>query len=253
MQEPLVSMDNRDGVVVAELRHGTTNAIGPQLVESLARAAQHVADDAAAGALILTSANTKFFSIGFDIPHLIDLPKEEFLDFFSSFSRLSLALYTLPKPTVAAIPGHATAGGCILALCCDYRFIAEGRKLMGLNEIRLGVPIPFAADCILRGLVGLRTARQITDGGEFYPPEQAQAMGLVDRVVPPDELMAQSLLQARTLAEMPRGAFSRIKANRVAPVRAEIEAGLRQRDLEFVESWYSPEARRRVQEAAARF
>jgi enoyl-CoA hydratase/carnithine racemase len=253
MGETLVSLEDRDGVILAELRNGMTNPIGPPLVDALTRAAQSVVDDAAAGALVLTSANTKFFSIGFDIPHLIDLPREAFLEFFTSFSRLSLALLTLPKPTVAAIPGHATAGGCILALCCDYRFIAQGRKLMGLNEIRLGVPVPFAADCILRSLVGQRAAREITDGGQFYLPEQAQALGLVDYVAPGDELIERSIQQARTLAEMPREAFAQIKANRLAPVRAEIKAGLSQKDLEFVEAWYSPEARQRLQEAVARF
>jgi enoyl-CoA hydratase/carnithine racemase len=253
MQEPLVSLENREGVVVAEMRHGVTNAIGPQLVQALERAVLQAADDAAAGALVLTSANDKFFSIGFDIPRLIDLPKEGFLEFFTAFSRLTVALYTLPKPTVAAISGHATAGGCILALCCDYRLISEGRKLMGLNEIRLGVPVPFAADCILRGLVGQRLARGITDGGEFHSPEQGLALGLVDRVVPADDLIAQCLFQARALAEMPGRAFPAIKANRVAPVCAEIEAGLHQKDLEFVESWYSPETRRRLKEAAAKF
>jgi enoyl-CoA hydratase/carnithine racemase len=253
MEEAFVSLENRQGVVVAELRHGVTNPICPRLVDALAHAVQSVIDDTTAGALVLTSANTKFFSIGLDIPHLMDLSKEAFLEFLASFSRLSLALLTMPKPTVAAVSGHATAGGCILALCCDYRFIAQGRKLMGLNEIRLGLPVPYAADCILRSLVGQRIARQITDGGEFYLPEQAQAMGLVDRVVPGDQLMGQSIQQARMLAEMPREAFARIKANRLAPVRAEIEARLRAKDLEFVEAWYSPEARHWLQEAATKF
>jgi enoyl-CoA hydratase/carnithine racemase len=253
VEEALVSLENRQGVILAELRHGVTNPIGPSLVGALSRAVQSVTDDAAAGALVLTSANAKFFSIGFDIPHLIDLPREAFLEFFTSFSRLCLALLSLPKPTVAAISGHATAGGCILALCCDYRLIAQGRRLMGLNEIRLGVPIPFVADCALRSLVGQRIAREITDGGGFHLPEQALALGLVDRVVPGDELTAQSILKARGLADLPRGAFAQIKANRLAPVRAEIEAGLSRRDFEFVEAWYSPEARRRLQEAVARF
>jgi enoyl-CoA hydratase/carnithine racemase len=253
MEEAFVSLENRQGVVLAMLRHGVTNPICPRLVEALARAVTSVVDDATAGAVVLTSANPKFFSIGLDIPHLMHLPKEAFLEFITSFSRLSLALLTMPKPTVAAVSGHATAGGCILALCCDYRLIAQGRKLIGLNEIRLGLPVPFAADCILRSLVGQRIAREITDGGDFYLPEQAQAMGLVDRVVPGDELIEQSLHHARTLAAMPGDAFAQIKANRLAPVLAEIEAGLVVKDLEFVEAWYSPEAHQRLQEAVAKF
>ena len=253
MEEPDLALRRHDGVVVAEMHHGVTNAIGPGLMGSLARTIQRAHDDPDTAALVLSSANTKFFSIGLDIPGLLDRPADEFHTFLTSFSRLCLSLYALPKPTVAAIPGHATAGGCILALCCDYRFIAEGRKLIGLNEIRLGVPVPFVADRILMALVGQYNARQITDGGEFHMPERALALGLVDRIVPADDLIAQSIEQARLLAEMPGAAYSQIKANRVGPVCAEIEAGLEQKNVEFVQAWYSPQTRLMLQEAAAKF
>jgi len=253
LEEPDLALRRHDGVVVAEMRRGVTNAIGPGLMGSLARTIQRTHDDPDTAALVLSSANAKFFSIGLDIPGLLDQPAEEFHTFLTFFSRLCLSLYALPKPTVAAIPGHATAGGCILALCCDYRFIAEGRKLIGLNEIRLGVPVPFVADRILMALVGQYNARQITDGGEFHMPERALALGLVDRIVSADDLIAQSIEQARLLAEMPGAAFAQIKANRVGPVCAEIEAGLEQKNVEFVQAWYSPQTRLMLQEAAAKF
>ena len=99
-------------------------------------------------------------------------------------------LFTFPKPTAAAISGHAIAGGCILTLCCDYRYIAEGRKLMGLNEIKLGVPVPYVADCILRSLVGFRHAREIMESGDFYQPETSFQKGLVDAVLPLENVLA---------------------------------------------------------------
>ena len=71
-----------------------------------------------------------------------------------------------------------------MALCCDYRFIAEGRKLMGLNEVKLGVPVPYLGDCILRHLVGARHARDIMDTGDFYHPEVLLQMGMVDQALP---------------------------------------------------------------------
>jgi len=138
----------------------------------LAGIIEKIKHDANVKGIVLTSSNEKFFSIGFDIPGLFEFSKEDLSNFYRSFNQLSIALNTLPKPTIAAITGHAIAGGCILALCCDYRFIAEGRKLMGPNEIKLGVPIPYPADCILRSLVGTRNAREITDNGDFYEPEK---------------------------------------------------------------------------------
>jgi enoyl-CoA hydratase/carnithine racemase len=253
MEDTPLSIEQHDGVALVQMSQGVTNALGPGMVEALSQQILRARDDPATGALVLTSANTKFFSIGLDIPHLWDLPEDEFLAFVAAFSRLCLSLYTLPKPTVAAIPGHATAGGCILALCCDYRFIADGRKLIGLNEIRLGVPVPFLADCILTALVGPFNARQITESGEFFMPERALALGLVDRIIPAEDLTAQSIVQARSLADTPGMAFAQTKANRVRPVCEEIEAGLDAKNLEFVRAWYSPEARSLLREAAAKF
>ncbi len=248
-----LTLEHHDGVVVAQMRRGVTNALGPDLIGSLGRAIAQAGEDPAVGALVLSSANTKFFSIGLDIPALLDWTQEEFQSFVAEFSRLCLSLYSLPKPTVAAITGHATAGGCILALGCDYRFIAQGRKLIGLNEIRLGVPVPYVADRILTARAGPSNAAQITAGGEFHLPDRALELGLVDRIVPAEDLMAQSILQARSLAEMPGQAYSQIKANRVGPVAAEIEARLQEKNLEFVRAWYSPAARLKLQEAAAKF
>ena len=70
--------------------------------------------------IVLTSSNDKFFSIGLDIPHLFELTKKDFKIFYKAYNQVCIDLYTLLKPTIAAITGHAIAGGCVLALCCDY-------------------------------------------------------------------------------------------------------------------------------------
>ena len=184
----MIRTEVRDEVALVQLDRPVTNALDLELVHELGQALQGVRHDPHVRGLVLASSNVKFFSIGFDIPSLFDLPREEFQTFYRDFNRMCLDLYTLPRPAVAAITGHATAGGCILALCCDYRFIAEGRKLVGLNEIRLGVPVPYLADCILRHLVGVRLARDVMDSGEFYPPATSLQMGLVDQVLPLEQV-----------------------------------------------------------------
>jgi enoyl-CoA hydratase/carnithine racemase len=203
--------------------------------------------------LVLASSNDKFFSIGFDIPQLFELSREDFRVFYQALNRVCLDLYTLPRPTVAAITGHAIAGGCILTLCCDYRFMTEGRKLMGLNEIRLGVPVPYPADCILRHLVGLRNAREVMGSGEFYQPEELFQIGLVDQVLPLGQVLPKSVEKARFLGGMPREAFAMIKRNRVEMVEAEILARLEEKERFFMECWYSDEARGRLREAMEKF
>jgi enoyl-CoA hydratase/carnithine racemase len=143
MDMMMIRTEYHDKVAVVKLNRGITNALNLQLVNELAETLHGVKHDSDVHSLVLGSSNEKFFSIGFDVPELFELTKSDFKFFYQTFNRVCLDLYTLPKPTIAVITGHAIAGGAILALCCDYRFIAEGRKLMGLNEIRLGVPVPY--------------------------------------------------------------------------------------------------------------
>jgi enoyl-CoA hydratase/carnithine racemase len=249
----MIRTEVRDEVALVQLDRPVTNALGPELVHELGQALQGVRHDPLVRGLVLASSNDKFFSIGFDIPRLFELPREEFQAFYRDVSRVCLDLYTLPRPTIAAITGHATAGGCILALCCDYRFIAEGRKLVGLNEIRLGVPVPYLADCILRHLVGVRLARDVVDSGEFYPPATSYQMGLVDQVLPLEQVVPAAVEKARSLGAWSQEAFALIKRNRVEGIEAQVLAHQEQQERAFVERWYSAEARARLKEAIEKF
>ena len=248
-----IRTENRDGVAVVTLDRGTTNAINRQLVDELTETLRQLKNDTQVRGVVLVSANEKFFSIGFDIPQLFELSRDDFGAFYRAFNRLCIDLYTLPKPTVVAMTGHATAGGCILALCCDYRFIAEGRKLMGMNEIKLGVPVPYPVDRIFRQLVGVRSSRDVVDSGEFYPPEKLLQMGMVDRVLPLEQVLPESMEKARLLGSYPQEAFTMIKRNRTERVEAEILAHLNEREEFFIECWYSDDVRKRLKEAMEKF
>jgi enoyl-CoA hydratase/carnithine racemase len=249
----MICVEYRDQVAIVKLGRPVTNAINLQLVHELAETLEGVKHNGDVHSLVLASSNDKFFSIGFDIPQLFDLTREDFRSFYQAFNRMCLDLYTLPKPTVVAITGHAIAGGCILALCCDYRFIAQGRKLMGLNEIRLGVPVPYVADCVLRHLVGVRHARDIMDTGEFHGPEELLRMGVVDQVWPLEQVLPQAVEKAGLLGALTQQAFAMIKRNRVEVVEAQVLARLEERERFFVERWYSDEARGLLREAMEKF
>lgn len=248
-----ISVDHQDTVALARLSRGVTNALDLDLVNELGALLERIERDPSASALVLGSQADKFFSIGFDIPHLFELPRKDFKEFYTAFNRVCLSLYTLPKPTVAAITGHAVAGGCILALCCDYRFMGEGKKLMGLNEIKLGVPVPYLADCALRNIVGTRYARDMMDTGEFYAPAELLRMGLVDEVLPVGDVIARAVEKARLLGTWPRGAFAQIKRNRVEEVEQRVLAQGEEKERLFLDSWYSDEARQRLGEAIEKF
>jgi len=249
----MIRVEHHGEVAIVKLDRGVTNTIDLQLVEELSETLQGVTHDPGVHSLVLGSSNERFFSIGFDIPQLFGLARQDFKFFYQTFNRVCMDLYTLPKPTIAAITGHAIAGGCILALCCDYRFIAQGRKLMGLNEIRLGVPVPYLADCVLRHIVGVRYARDIMDIGEFYQPEESLQMGIVDQVLPLEQVLPKSVEKARLLGGLPQEAFAMIKQNRIERVEAQVLTRLEEKERFFVDRWYSDEARERLREAMEKF
>ncbi len=249
----MITMDVRDNVAVVKLNRGVTNALNLELLETLAETLRKVKQDSSVHALVLGSSNNKFFSIGWDLPGLYDLKREEFILFYNLFNRTCLDLYTMPKPVIAALTGHATAGGCILALCCDYRFIAEGKKMMGLNEIKLGVPVPYLADRILYSITGVPNGREIMETGDFYRPEQAARMNLVDEILPLDSVLPKAIEKAQLLGSMPAKAFELIKNNRVETVIHQVREKQEEKDNLFLECWYSGEARQRLKDAMKTF
>lgn len=249
----MVSIDYHEKVVLVRLNRDVTNALGSSCIHELNEVLQSAGKDAGVHGIVLGSSNEKFFSIGFDIPKLFDLSRNDFRDFFRRFNQVCMNLYTLPKPTVAAITGHAVAGGCILALCCDYRFIAKGRKLMGLNEVKLGVPVPYLADRILHSLAGTGNARKMMESGELYSPEAALNMGVVDEVLPVEAVLQRAIELAGNLGSLPEEAYTAIKKNRVEITAAEVRARESEKERYFIECWYSEETRRRLREAMEKF
>jgi enoyl-CoA hydratase/carnithine racemase len=253
MTDKLIKIKQYDEIEVIKLSRGIINAIDQNLLQQLSEALEDVRSNPDIRGLVLSSSNDKFFSIGFDIPYLYTLKEAEFTSFFRSFNQLCLSLYTLPKPTIAALTGHATAGGCILALCCDQRIIAEGRRLIGLNEIKLGVPIPFIAECILRQIINGRVVREIVEGGGFYASDEALSIGLVNDARPLERILSTAIDKAKQLASNSPNAFAAVKHSRTVEVEEKIQAKLKEREQVFIENWFSPEAQQLLKEAIAKF
>ena len=249
----MIEVETTDGIAAIRLAKSVTNPIDLELVAALHGVLREVREDPSIRGVVLGSANEKFLSIGFDIPNLFPLAREEFREFFRAFNRFFLDLYSLPKPVVAALTGHAIAGGCVLALGADDRVAAEGRKLIGLNEVKLGVPVPFAADCVVRSILSPRHAKAVLVEGEFHESAAAFSMGLVDEVRPLDEVWGAATERAARLGATAGGAFRIIKANRIDPVLAEVRARRTEREESFLDSWFAPDTREQLKAAIENF
>jgi len=208
-----------------------------------------LAQHAEASALVLTSSQT-LFSAGWDLPVVSGFDRREMEAFLGDFTALMRDLFTFEAPLVAALPGHAIAGGLILASAADERIAAEGNGELGLSEVALGVPIPRACYEIFVHLLGNRGAERLAAAGDNVSGARALEAGLLDRIVPAADLLDAALDRARQLAGRSRVAYAEVKRRARAETLARFDrAGAGDPFLDF---WFSDEARRRIEALVAR-
>ena len=245
-----VNLEAHDSVAVLRLTNGVTNAISPDLLSDLNAGIRRVKDEFKG---MVLAGGDKFFCIGLDLPGLLQLGRSEMVEFYGAFNQVVLDLYTLPLPTACAIAGHATAGGAILAVTTDFRYVESGRKLIGFNEVKIGVSVPCLPDLILRQLIGDRRATEMIYQGEFLEPGQAHKIGLVDAVVSVENLEKEAVGKIAALAALPQQGLSLVKHNRVEAVRAQYEKMRKPEADGFLECWFDPTVHELLREAASKF
>jgi enoyl-CoA hydratase/carnithine racemase len=200
-------------------------------------------EHAGARAIVLTSSQP-LFSAGWDLRTVSSFDRGQMESFLGEFSQLLRRMFALETPLLAALPGHAIAGGLILASPADERIAAQGAGEYGLSEVALGVPIPRACYEIFRYVLGDREAERLAAAGDNVPVERALEIGLVDRIVPAADLLEAALDRARQLAGRSRAAYAEIKRRARARTLRRYDRALE--GDPFLEFWFSDEARRRI-------
>ena len=247
---PKASLEAHEDIALLRLNNGVINAISPDMLNDLATELKRLRNEFKG---MVLAGGDKFFSIGLDLPRLLPLNRAEMMDFYAALNRVLLDLYTLPFPTASAIAGHATAGGAVLAVGTDFRFVAEGRKLIGFNEVKIGLSVPALADLILRQIIGDRRATEMVFSGEFLEPEQSLEFSLVDAVVSLEDVEKEAVAKISALTAMPLGGLALAKKNRVEAVRSQYDK-IRQSDADdFLNCWFDPAVQKLLREAAQKF
>ena len=246
----LVTLESKEELALVRLSNGVTNAISPDLAEELSRVIAQVKKDCAG---MVLAGGEKFFSMGFDLPKLLLLNRSSMTEFFYFFNKVVFEILTLPVPTAAAIKAHAIAGGTILLLACDYRVAALGKVLIGLNEIKLGVPAPYLPDLILRRIAGDVVASEMLYLGEFIDSSDAEKKGIVTSMFPKSDVEDKALEIVARIARLPAKAFQASKANRVEAIRSSYENSFRAKNEAFLDCWFSSETQELLSEAAKKF
>ncbi|MFT4249537.1 MAG: enoyl-CoA hydratase/isomerase family protein [Pseudomonas sp.] len=224
------------------------NALDTALCRALSGAvAQAQADGAAA---IVLSGGERVFSGGLDVPHLLAHgdDRARLLESWNAFFEAAQALAGSAIPVVAAIGGHAPAGGCVLALCCDYRIMAHSPDparphAIGLNEVQVGLIAPEGIQRLLRRVVGPRLAERLLVTGELVPAERAAQIGLVDELVDGASVVARAVAWLQTLLALPRAPMLATRAIARADLIEALRPALIQLER-FVDGWYGADAQR---------
>ncbi len=228
-----------DAVLELRLDRPPVNALDPGLIKALDEAVT-TAPAEGARALII-SGSPGMFSAGLDVPALLALDETSLRAFWTDFFGLMEHLAGSPIPIAAAITGHSPAGGAVMALFCDTRIMAEGDYRIGLNEVQVGLPVPGPIVFALKRLLGPRVAEPLLVTGALLEPDDALHAGLVDAVVPGDQVIDSALEWCRQRLALPPRAMSMTRQN----ARSDLVSHLRDSGDKTVEElttvWYSDE------------
>ena len=220
----LVRLEVADGIGTIRLERPPMNAINRQLTGELLVAARDATDRADVRAVVVYGG-PKVFAAGADIKEMAPLGYAEMLDVAGGLQAALDAVAAIPKPTVSAVTGFALGGGCELALCTDFRVAGDNAKL-GQPEILLGV-IPGAGGTQrLPRLVGTSRAKDLVYTGRFVNADEALSIGLVDKVVAPDDVYTAAVEMVTRYAEGPAYALRAAKEAIDRGVEGSLEAGL---------------------------
>jgi enoyl-CoA hydratase/carnithine racemase len=234
-------LDTIDHGDVRELRlaRPPANALDPDLIALLADAVED-APHAGKRAIVI-SGRPGMFSGGLDVPELLKLDREGMLTTLRDFFRLMKNLAASPIPIVAAITGHAPAGGAVISIFCDARVMADGDFKIGLNEVQVGLSLPEVIHTAAVRVIGVRQAERLGVAGLLVPAGEALAIGLVDELVPVEAVVERALARCRDLLRLPPKAMAR---TRQLCRRDLVEAFAKQEERtyeRFVDDWFGSE------------
>jgi enoyl-CoA hydratase len=228
----VLTTEERDGVTVLRIEHGRVGALDVELLDALTEAVT------ASGTALVVTGSGACFSAGVDLRRILDGGPSYTDALLTALSRTYRTLFDHPRPTVAAVNGHAIAGGYILAAAADWVLMAEGPGRAGVTELLVGVPFPGIALELLRMRTGEAQARPLVTGGATFQAGQALARHLIDEAVAADDLASLSLAAARRLAALGPGFRLTKRQLRLLPLARAQELAVLDADVDAV--WQAP-------------
>ena len=233
----------RDGrVATIRMQHGAVNALDLDLLNAVAQVIRELDADPDVGAMVLTG-NGRAFCAGVDLKAILDGGDEHTREFLKALSAVFLAPLGSATPVIAAVDGHAIAGGAVLAAACDVVIgTDDDRARIGLAELSVGVPFPPVALEIMRRRLGSRFSSVVMTA-RTYPPHAAQQLGFLDEIAAADDLMPRCQAMAQQLAATDPDTLAATKRQLWHPVTETMARSAASEDARIAELWCSAPVR----------
>lgn len=218
-----VRVERMASVAILRFDRPPANALDLGAIEQIGETIRDLVESDEVRGVVLTGSGA-YFCAGLDLKALATYSREQQRVLVQRVNEMVAEVYSAPVPLVAAINGHALAGGLVYALLCEHRLAAQGAFHVGLSEVRVGIPFPASTLEVIRAELTASVARRLVLAGAYLDPDGAQKAGIVDEVVPPEQLLNRAVEVAKEVGSMPREGYARIKGQ----VRGAIVARLRE-------------------------
>ena len=242
----MIKTDINGNIGIISIDRPPVNAINPELVSALSNAIDSFKSNNSIKGVIL-EGRSGIFSAGLDITHLF--PKDCYYieNFWKDFSKLLVNMFSYPKPLYSSIGGHCPAGGTVMVIMTDYRIMENGKYVIGLNEVDVGLTVPYGIGMVFQYVVGKRNAEELLLKAKLISPSEALRVGLVDE-----------LCDSETILDLTLERIS-VASSLYSPQQQETKKILREKTLSIVEknfnrdtqlildSWFSESGQKRLE------
>lgn len=232
----------KNKVAFVALDRGKSNAINTEMVSELHQTMQNIETDTSIGGVILTGKED-FFSAGLDLIELYDYDDHRIKEFWNNFLSLTAQMTSFKKPLISAISGHSPAGGCVLALCADYRIMTGGRFIIGLNEVLVGLIVPESIFQLYAFWLGNARAYQFLLEGKLMQADEALQIGLINEVVQPEEILPAAERQMKKYIQLNSTIWQQSKINLRRELLSKINVNQTETLEAMLKQWWSPSTR----------
>jgi 3,2-trans-enoyl-CoA isomerase len=248
-----VDVTYKDDYAIVQMNRGKVNAINFEMVQELRDVFHALEENTDMKGVILTG-QPHYFSAGLDLIELFQYDKDQIRDFFTSFGALYLELVQFTKPFISAISGHSPAGGCVLAVTSDNRYMAEGdRYVIGLNEVAVNIQISQNLTEVYAFWMGEGLASRYILEGKLLTGKEALKAGLVDELVPLENVLERAEKQMKLYMSADQEILINTKRKLRKHLLDKLDLRAENSLKEASELWWKPEIRAKMKDYVESF